>query len=448
MNENKSASVFPESIWIRTRQAEEAKKRRNRWKWVERSIWTDPMLATLEKGIKGGKWFSLMDKVCTPRNLRKSWHATWRNKGSAGVDRQTVEDFDKESEREIHKLSDKLRTGTYEPKPALRAWIEKPGSTELRPLGIPVVADRVVQGAIRNVIEPIFERIFHPHSYGLRPGRGCMDALRRVETLLHGQYVQIVEVDFKSYFDTIPQDPLIGRVKEHIADGSVLSLLEKYLKAGVMDEMKGWEPTDTGTPQGAVISPLLANLYLNDLDHHMARLGYEMTRYADDFVVQCQTKEQAEQAMEEVKRWAEAAGLTIHPTKTRIVDATEPGGFDFLGYHFERGLKWPREKSLKKLKDAIREETPRNSGTSIETTILRLNRRLRGWHNYFQYSVQNVLEDMDGWIRRRLRSILERRAKKKGNGKGKCHQRWPNSYFDDRKLFSLTRAKRSKVSFA
>lgn len=398
------------------------------------------MLQALENGVKGGKWFSLMDKVWKQENLSQAWMQAWLNQGSAGVDGQSIGQFSARLSQEIGKLHRELKEDRYVALPVRRCWIPKPGSRDKRPLGIPAVRDRIVQGAIRNVMEPILEREFAEHSYGFRPGRGCKDALRRVQHLLEGGNSWVVDVDLKSYFDTIPHDKLMERVEERISDGRLLRLIESYLKAGVMDGMKGWEPTEGGTPQGAVISPLLANLYLNELDHQIAAAGYQMTRYADDFVVQCRSQERANAALEQISQWAQANGLTVHPTKTRIVDATQRGGFDFLGYHFERGLKWPRQKSMDKFKDKIRHLTGRTQGQSMSEVIAELNPTLRGWFAYFQHSHWTVFEELDGWIRMRLRSILRNYQGKKGRGRGSDHQRWPNAYFDKLGFFSLERA--------
>jgi len=400
------------------------------------------MLQTLETGVKGGKWFSLIDKVGKRENLGAAWMRAFVNRGSAGVDGQTIKQFTARLSEELDKLQGQLRDGSYEPYPVRRCWIEKLGSKEKRPLGIPAVRDRIMQGAIRNVIEPIFERVFAEHSYGSRPGRGCKDALRRVDQLLTEGKTWVVDVDFKSYFDTIPQDKLMERVKELISDGRLLGLLEKYLKAGVMDGLKGWEPTEQGTPQGAVISPALANLYLNPLDHLMAAAGYAMTRYADDLVVQCRSLEEATEALRMIKEWAQENGLTVHPTKTRIVEATQKGGFDFLGYHFERGMKWPRQKSMDKFKDAIRHKTRRTQGKSIEEVIKNLNPQLRGWFEYFKHSHRTVFDTVDGWVRMRLRSILRCHQGKTGRGRGRDHQKWPNAYFDKLGYFNLAKARR------
>ena len=298
----------------------------------------------------------------------------------------------------------------------------------------------MVQATLKGVIEPILEREFAEHSYGFRPGRGAFAALDRVEQLLNEGYTWVVDVDFKSYFDTIPHERLMARVETRISDGRVLELIRAFLKAGVMEGMKGWEPTEQGTPQGGVISPLLANLYLNPLDHLIAKAGWQMTRYADDFVIQCRSQAEAEAAMAAVGAWAKDNGLTVHPQKSRIVDATQAGGFDFLGYHFERGLKWPREKSLAKVKAAICQRTRRLVGTSLDSIITGLNRMLKGWHAYFYRSVANVLKRIDQMVRRRLRRILLRHHKKRGNGMGLSHRRWPNAYFEIRGLFSLETA--------
>src|SRR5512133_1286060 len=241
--EEPSAAV-PE--WVK--QAEEI---HGRWPWVERSVWSERMLQSLENGVKGGRWFSLIDKVWKQENLASAWLKSLQNGGCAGVDGQTVREFTAQLDGQLGRLEEELKTNSYDPQPVRRYWIPKPGSKDKRPLGIPAVRDRIVQGSARNVIEPIFEREFAEHSYGFRPGRGCKDALRRVDGLLHQGYTWVVDVDFKSYFDTIPHDKLMDRVRERISDGRLLELIERYLKAGVMDSMKGWEPTERGTPQGA-----------------------------------------------------------------------------------------------------------------------------------------------------------------------------------------------------
>ena len=315
------------------------------WGWVESTVWTERMLTALEQGVKGGKWFSLIDKVHPARTLDAAFTQVAANRGAAGVDHVTITMFKDHREENLKKLSEDLRIGRYRPQQIRRHYIPKPGSKELRPLGIPTVRDRVVQTALLNVLEPIFEHDFAEHSYGFRPRRGCKDALRRVDELLKAGYTYIVDADLRSYFDTIPHDRLLALVAQKVSDGRVLSLIESLLKQGVLDGMHEWTPEE-GSPQGGSISPLLSNIYLNPLDHSMARQGFEMVRYADDFVILCRSPEDAARALAVVQAWTAEADLKLHPEKTRIVDATkEP--FDFLGYRFQRGHRFPRPRAFR-----------------------------------------------------------------------------------------------------
>jgi RNA-directed DNA polymerase len=421
-----------------SKQAGEAAPPREPWWWVERCVWTERMLTRLTSSESADRvWFSLLDKTHSPANLQSAFTKVWRNGGSAGTDGQTVAHFERHAEAELQRLHDSLREGKYRPQPVRRAWIAKPGSTEKRPLGIPAVRDRIVQGALRHVLEPIFEADFAEHSYGFRPGRGAKDALRRVDTLLQAGHDWVVDADLKSYFDTIPHERLLTLVKQRVADGRVLALVESFLRAGVLEEAKDWQPTERGTPQGGVISPLLANVYLNPLDHQMAQACWEMVRYADDFVILCRSEGEAQSALAAVRTWVSEAGLTLHPEKTRIVDATQRGGFDFLGYHFERGMKWPREKSLKKLKERLRQKTPRLSGRSLAAIVADVNRSLRGWYGYFQHGQASTFATVEGYVRRGLRSVLEKRQGRTRQGLGAAQQRWPNEWFARRGLLSL-----------
>jgi RNA-directed DNA polymerase len=421
-----------------SKQAGEATLQREPWWWVERCVWTERMLTRLTTGESADRvWFSLLDKTHSPANLQRACEKVCGNGGSAGADGQTVAHFARHAEAELQRLHEQLRDGKYRPQPVRRAWIDKPGSNEQRPLGIPAVRDRIVQGALRHVLEPIFEADFAGHSYGFRPGRGAKDALRRVDTLLKAGHDWVVDADLKSYFDTLPHERLLALVKARVADGRVLALVESFLRAGVLEETKGWQPTERGTPQGGVISPLLANLYLNPLDHQMEAAGYEMVRYADDFVILCRTEVEAQAALAAVRAWVSEAGLTLHPEKTRIVDATQRGGFDFLGYHFERGQRWPRKKSLTKLKARLRQKTPRLSGRSLAVIVADVNRSLRGWYEYFQHSKANTFATVDGYVRRRLRSLLEKRRGRTRQGLGAAQQRWPNEWFARCGLLSL-----------
>jgi RNA-directed DNA polymerase len=410
-----------------------------RWAWAEPCVWTERMLMALEDGVKGGKWFSLIDKVSAPRVLRWAFTKVKANGGAAGVDHQTIAMYEQQLEQRTEYLARVLKEGSYQPAAIRREWIPKPGSKEKRPLGIPTVQDRIVQKALLATIEPIFEREFAEQSYGFRPGRGCKDALRRVDQLLKSGYGWVVDADLKSYFDTIPHEPLLRRIEEKVADGRVLELMRKYLGQGVLENMRYWQP-DSGTPQGAVISPLLSNIYLNPLDQLMKASGLEMVRYADDFVLLCRSEAAAQNALALVQQWTVQAGLTLHPDKTRIVDTTQPGGFDFLGYHFELGQRRPRQKSLRKFKDTIRAKTKRTNGQSLQAIIANVNRSAQGWFGYFKHSHRYTFEPLDRLLRTRLRSILRHRSGRRGRAWGPDHSRWPNRFFTEQGLFSFVAA--------
>jgi RNA-directed DNA polymerase len=396
------------------------------------------MLAALARGNDGRCWHTLIDKVWSPKSLRLALDTVVKKKGAPGIDGQTTKAVSQRSGEEIALIERLLKERKYEPRAVKRVWIEKPGSKEKRPLGIPTVRDRIVESALLQIIEPIFEQGFAAHSYGFRPGRSARQAVERVERLMGEGKVWVVDADIKGYFDNIPQEPLLARVKEKIADSRVIELINAFLKQGVMESMKEWKPTEMGTPQGAVISPLLANIYLDPLDHLMEQQGYEMVRYADDFVILCESREEAEVALEKVRQWMEVAGLSLHPEKTRIVDARERGGFDFLGWHFERGYKWPRKKSQQKFKESIRGYTRRGNGHSLKTIITKVNRVVRGWGNYFQGGVRNQPEKLEGWVRKRIRSILRKRDGRDGPSRGFDHNRYPNAWLTAQGLISLT----------
>jgi RNA-directed DNA polymerase len=397
------------------------------------------MVAALETGVTGGKWFSLMDKVYAERTLEAAWRRVQRKGGSAGVDQQSMDAFEAHAERYLGELREALRLGTYRPEAVRRVWIPKPGRAERRPLGIPTVKDRVVQTALKLVLEPIWEAGFAEQSYGFRPKRGCKDALRRVQALLDGGSTWVVDVDVQGYFDSIPHDRLMDEVERRVADGAVLRLIEAYLHQGVLDGLETWQP-DQGTPQGAVISPLLANMYLDPLDQLLAEQGYQSVRYADDMVVLCRTEGDAAAVLGKLREWMTSRGLTLHPEKTRIVDAEQAGGFDFLGYHFERGRRWPSKRSERQLRDKVRAKTRRMMSGSLDQIVTELNPSVRGWYEYFKHSARGTFSKHDKWVRMRLRSILRWRDGRKGRGCGADHQRWPNAYFAEHGVFTMAGA--------
>lgn len=420
---------------------------------AERGVWSEKMLMALERGVKGTVWFSLIDKVYGERTLELAWERVKSNAGACGVDGMSVGHFAKDSKSRLLAVNKRIREGTYEPKPVKRVHIPKLGSSELRPLGIPTVEDRIVQTALRMAIEPIFEREFAEHSYGFRPGRGCKDALRRVNELLEKGLVHVVDVDIKGYFDNIPHEGLMKLVRERIADGRVLKMIEAFLKQGAMEmgEMEA-EEREKGTPQGGVISPLLANIYLDPLDKKMAQAGHEMVRYADDMVILCPSAEAAAQVLGELQEWAAQAALTLHPEKTKIVDMGQPKAhFDFLGYRFWRGKtsgkirRFIRPKSEKKFQEGIKPYTKRTNGHSLRVIIEGLKPKLQGFYGYFKHASAEALRQIDGWVRGRLRSILRKRAGLKGRGRGRDHQRWNNHYFTEQGYFSLEATRSEEI---
>ena len=406
--------------------------------WAHHTVWTNRMLTTLlENKVRGGKWHTLIDKVFNELNLFCSAHKVLGKKGAAGIDRQTVEDFAEHEREELRHLLEQLRDGTYSPSPVRRTWIPKLGSSEKRPLGIPTVRDRVVQTALVHVIEPILDATFHDRSFGFRHGRGCHQALRCVEELLEAGCVYVVDADLKGYFDTIPKDRLLETVQQSISDRRVLGLVKQFLDQGIIEELRTWTP-EAGVPQGAVLSPVLANAYLNPLDHRMSEIGFQMVRYADDFVILCRTPEEAEAALAEVRTWVESHGLTLHPEKTHIVDSREQS-FSFLGYSFRGKLRFPRKKSHEKFIESIREKTPRKSGESLETIIQRINQSVQGWFNYFRHCHWGIFRTYDEMIRRRLRRVLLKRHRRNPKRLPR-NQRWPNDYFTEHGLLSLNTA--------
>ena len=425
---------------VSERTTQSAETRGLDWSWVEASVWNERMLAALGNGVKGGQGFSLIDKVYRAETLKAAWQKVKTNAGAAGVDGQSVKRFAVRAEMYLEELSIALKKGTYRPQPVRRVEIPK-GGGRFRPLGIPVVKDRIVQTALKFVLEPIFEREFIEMSYGFRPGLGCKDALGEVERLLREGYTFVVDADLKSYFDTLLHARLMERVEQKVSDGRVLELVEAFLKQDIVKEMERWTPTG-GTPQGAVISPLLANIYLHPWDCHIKEKGYRRVRYADDFVVLCRSREEAEAALAEVKAWVESNGLSLSPDKTQVGDCRQKGqGFDFLGYHFELGRRWVRKKSFKAIQDRIRMRTKRTRGDSLARIIAELNPMLRGWFNYFKHAHPNTFKWMDSFVRRRLRAVL--RKQKKRPGMGVCredHQRWPNTFFAAQGLFTMTAA--------
>ncbi|MEJ7595707.1 MAG: group II intron reverse transcriptase/maturase [Planctomycetaceae bacterium] len=346
----------------------------------------------------------LMEQIVDPRNLDRAWRQVKSNRGAPGPDGMTIKAFESWCPEHWPAVKQQLLDGTYRPSPVRRKTIPKDGGGE-RSLGIPTVRDRVVQTALVHVIEPIFDFTFYDRSFGFRHGRGCHHALECVEQLLNAGYVYVVDADLKSYFDTIPKDRLMQLVQQSISDRRVLRLIQKYLD--------------------------------QELDHHMATLNHQMVRYADDFVILCRTAEEAQAALAAVQQWVTANGLTLHPTKTQIVDSREKR-FAFLGYSFRGNLCFPREKSHTKLQDRLRALTPRKSGESLHCTIQKLNSTLRGWFGYFHDCHPSVFSAIDSHLRARLRRLLLKRHSR--NPKRLCRTwRWPNAFFAEQGYTALVK---------
>ena len=370
------------------------------------------MLTTLlEDKVKGGKWHALIDKVYAELNLYTAARKVTGKKKAAGVDGQSCEAFEEHLLVETRQLAEELEGQTYRPSAVRRVHIPKPGRpNETDRWEFRRSATESSNGRLLHVIEPILDHQFHERSFGFRHGRGAHDALRIVEQKLQEGYVYVVDADLKGYFDTIPKDRLLALVKEHISDSRMLKLIKMFLDQNILEELREWTPI-AGVPQGAVLSPVLSNLYLNPLDHEMADAGFEMVRYADDFVVLCRSQSEAEEALRMITAWVEQAGLTLHPTKTKIVDSRVES-FAFLGYSFRGDKIYPRRESLAKMKSRIKELTPRKRPVRSSRLRAELNRSLIGWFGYFRHCRWTIFKDLDAKIRSRLRRLLLKRHRK------------------------------------
>jgi RNA-directed DNA polymerase len=372
------------------------------------------------------KVHSLIDKVYSRKNLELAWEKVKKNRGSAGIDDVTIAQFEARKEDYLDLLHRKLRDGTYRPKPVKRVEIPK-ADGGVRKLGIPAVLDRVCQQALVQRMERIFEPTFLDSSFGYRPGRSPHDAMRKVWQELNTGYSWIVDADLRQFFDTIDQEKLIDLIAEEISDGRVLHLIRDVLRAGVV-EGGCWKPTLTGVPQGGVASPLWSNIFLTPFDRWMAAEGFRLTRWADDFVVLCQTREEAQRALAMAERFLrEELGVELHPQKTRIVHVSQ--GFEFLGYKVKRGSGFrlpahkrrsrtnpqglyaiPRTKSVKRFQEQIRALTRRKAPLTLREVIERINPVIRGWgHFYRKADVRRLFHRLDGWIEHRLYSFLAKR---------------------------------------
>ena len=376
---------------------------------IETACW-----GLVRKGRKEKKkWHSLIDKVWNWKNLNEAWGKVKQNRGAGGIDEVSIEEFERNLEQNLNEIQRLLRQDRYKPNPVKRVYIPKPDGKQ-RPLGIPTIRDRVVQQALKNVIEPIFEAEFRDSSFGYRPGKSAKQAIEQIETVRDEGHEWVVDADIKAFFDTVNHEKLIDAVAERISDGRVLRLIRAFLEANVMEEGQERAKNIIGTPQGGVISPLLANIYLHYFDERMAELGYEVVRYADDFLVLCGSEEEAEEAISHVKEILEELELTLHPQKTKIKNFSE--GIDFLGFTVYVSHKVPQKEAVRKYKEAVRRATRRNLPINLEMVIQGLNPVVIGWGNYFKIANVNWLyKGLDGWTRMRLRAFKEKRKSYNSN---------------------------------
>lgn len=409
------------------------------------------------------KWYSLKDKVYNKGNLYEAFKAVRSNKGAPGVDGETIENFEARLDENIEKIHHELKTDTFCPKEVKRVYIDKPDGGK-RPLGIPTVRDRVVQQALLNVLQPIFEPEFHPSSYGYRPGRSCQMAVAKAERFMNRYGLEyVVDMDLSKCFDTLDHELILKAVNRKVSDGRILKLTKLFLKSGMMDCGAFYE-TKEGSPQGGVISPLLANIYLDYFDKKMMANNIRIVRYADDILVFAKTKADAGRYKTFAMKVLECElKLKVNKDKTHITSVTR--GVAFLGFIIRSKCISIHPKRIKRLKDNIRNITPRNSGRNVEMMIKELNPILRGWANYFKVAnCKGTYADIMAWLRRRLRmkKMKEwkswralhkqlRRMGYEGDFEKISMSRWrnsasplismalPNKWFDEMKLFDISK---------
>ena len=409
------------------------------------------------------KWYSLIDKIYRMENLEKAYRKVRANKGKPGIDGVSVEAYGCDLGNNLKQLHHDLKTGTYEPQPVKRVNIPKPDGT-IRPLGIPTVRDRIAQQAVLNILQPIYEPGFHPSSYGYRPNRSCQKAVAKAEMFMNKYNMRhVVDMDLSKCFDRLDHELIIQEIARKISDGSVLELIKKFLKSGVMED-GAIEETDLGSPQGGVISPLISNIYLDRFDQEMKRRGIRIVRYADDILVFAYTPRQARKYRDIATEILEKdLKLTVNREKTKLTNDRK--GVAYLGFIIRNKAVSIHPENIKKFKDRIRELTPRNHGKNLTTIIKELNPVIRGWANHFRIAnCKGIFKELMEWIRRRLRMKKMREWKSwkqlhkelrrrgyQGEFKKISIYRWrnsnsalvnmalPNKWFDEIGLVNLTK---------
>jgi len=411
------------------------------------------------------KWYSLIDKIYRKENLRLAYKQVKRNNGAPGIDGETVSDFAEKLELNIEFLHQKLKTNTYKPSPVRRVEIEKPDGG-VRLLGVPTTKDRVVQQAIVNIIEPIYDVTFHPSSYGYRPERSPQQAVAKAERFMNRYgLTEVVDMDLSKCFDTLDHEIIMKVIAERISDGKVLGLIKEFLKSGVMQNNE-FVKTEVGSPQGGVISPLISNIYLNQFDQKMMAKGIRIVRFADDILIFAKDKKTAGNYKTfATKILEEELKLTVNQKKTKLTNVR--GGVEFLGFVILEKYLVINPKRIKRFKDKVRNMTKRNAGRKLENIIKDLNPVLRGWMNYYRIAnIKGLASELMSWIRRRLRMVKMKQWKTykkmhkemrkqgiKGTGEKMAVTKWknsnvhiihmllPNKYFQDLGLIDICKYK-------
>lgn len=359
--------------------------------------------------LKGG----LLEQILSNKNLQQAYKRVVGNKGAGGVDGMQVDELLPWLKTHQRELLQSLREGTYRPRPVRRVEIPKENG-KTRKLGIPTVVDRLVQQAIHQVLSPIYEKEFSENSFGFRPKRGAHNALRQCQTNISDGYSYVVDMDLERYFDTVNQSKLVQQLSETVKDGRVISLIHKFLRAGILDRDM-FEESEEGVPQGGPLSPLLGNVTLHECDRELERRGHRFVRYADDLMVFCKSRKAAERTLNHLIPFIEGKlFLKVNREKTKVAHVRK---VKFLGYGFYRyagkGRLRTHERSVEKLKVKLREVTGRSNGMGIEARKKRLNDIIRGWVEYFRLAdMKKLLAELDPWLRRRLRMVAWKRWKK------------------------------------
>jgi len=415
----------------------------------------------MQKLSMGKIYYSLYDRMLSCNNMNKAFQKVKASKGAAGVDGQSIDKFAKHLDKNISMLILELRNKSYQPLPVKRVEIPKPGGG-IRKLGIPSVRDRVVQQVLLDILQPIFDPGFHPSSYGYRPGRSCHQAITKAQMFIRKYDLKwVVDMDLSKCFDTLDHEIIIESVKKRVTDGSILNLLKLFLTSGVMKN-GSWQSSTTGSPQGGVISPLIANIYIDAFDQIMMARGHRIIRYADDILILKRTKAAAQNACQQASKYLEGTlKLTVNQTKTHIIHSFR--GVKFLGVVIHTGFTRIKEDKVKTFKDKVKKITRRTSPVNLETVIKELNPVCRGFANYFSIAnCKKVFDRLIRWIRRRLRAKqlklwkkpgrLHRRLRQlgyKGEFKKIKMNSWrnssspqasyslPNKYFDKLGLFNI-----------